>query len=111
MSDGLVDWVLAEKLGHRVAGSGTDGRPDHAALNRTFDDARERVVAYTQLRPQAPPPPPEAIGRRDWVANALGSIRELAADVDRAAAQAISLPGPIGGISRRLLGTGAAAEA
>jgi coenzyme F420 biosynthesis associated uncharacterized protein len=111
VSDGLVDWGLAEKLGHRVAGSGADGPPDYAALNRTFDDARERVAAYTQLRPQAPPPPPEAIGRRDWVANALGSIRELAADVDQAAAQAVSLPGPIGGISRRLLGTGAAAEA
>jgi coenzyme F420 biosynthesis associated uncharacterized protein len=111
VSGGLIEWGLAERLARTVAGTGDDSRPDDDALQDTCAQAAERVIAYTQLRPRNDPPRPEAIGRSEWTANALATIRELAGDLDQHAAAAIHLPGPLGGMARGLLGAGAAGEA
>jgi coenzyme F420 biosynthesis associated uncharacterized protein len=108
---GLVDWGLAERLARTVAGSGEESAPDVETLSRTCAEATERVVAYTRLRPPVPPPGPDAIDRSEWAHNALGTIRELAGELDQHAAAAIRLPGPLGGVARGLLGAGTAGEA
>ena len=71
----MVDWFLAEKLAVWVAGT-ADGRPrgDLAEMAR---DAEERVVAYTQLEPRRPVPPPEGIGRDEWVRANLSGMKTL----------------------------------
>lgn len=111
MSGGLVDWGLAGRLARTVAGTGDEAQPDRDALRRTCAEAAERVIAYTQLRPRADSPEPEPIGRAEWTANALATIRELAGDLDEHAAESIRLPGPLGGLARGLVGAGAGGEA
>ncbi len=72
----VIDWILAEWIAGRVAGEG-EARLPALELEPIVADAGARVIAYTGLQPAAPLPPPEAIGRREWVAANLSSTRAL----------------------------------
>lgn len=72
----MIDWILAERIAGYVAGSGDADAPaaDLAALAA---ESERRVVAYTGLEPARPLPPPEGIGRREWVATNVRAMRAL----------------------------------
>ena len=72
----MIDWILAERLAGLVAGTGDAPAPrgDLAALAA---DAEVRVARYTGLTPTRPLPPPEGIGRRDWVRANVAAMRRL----------------------------------
>jgi coenzyme F420 biosynthesis associated uncharacterized protein len=73
----MVDWGLAERIADAVAG-GDGGAPlaGGVDLDAMASRACERVVAYARLEPAAAPPPPEAIGRREWSRANLGTMRD-----------------------------------
>jgi coenzyme F420 biosynthesis associated uncharacterized protein len=72
----VVDWVLAERIARYIAGTG-DGRLPTADLAELAEESERRVIAYTGLEPAAPIPPPEGIGRHEWVQSNIGSMRQL----------------------------------
>jgi len=72
----VVDWILAERIARYVAGTG-DGRLPSADLTELAAESERRVVAYTSLEPAAPLPPPEGIGREEWVRSNIGAMRQL----------------------------------
>ena len=72
----MIDWFLAQRLARYVAGE-PDARPPKADLRALATDSAERVIAYTGLTPARELPPAEAIGRAEWIAANLGSMRML----------------------------------
>lgn len=119
MSASLVDWRLAERIAVAVAG-GEDGGPGIDAsgpailrpenLEPVCSRALELVRGYALLDPVGEIPGPEPVGRASWSRGVLGTLRELAAELERTGALEISLPGPLGRIARSLVGVGTATE-
>ncbi|MBS1868649.1 MAG: zinc-dependent metalloprotease [Actinobacteria bacterium] len=72
----MVDWFLAQRLARYVAGE-PDARPPRTDLRALATDSAERVVAYTGLAPVRPLPPAEGVGRAEWIAANVGSMRAL----------------------------------
>jgi coenzyme F420 biosynthesis associated uncharacterized protein len=72
----VIDWIVAEKIAGWVAGTG-DARPPSVDLAALARESEARVVAYTGLVPARPLPSPEGIGRQEWVASNVGSMRLL----------------------------------
>jgi coenzyme F420 biosynthesis associated uncharacterized protein len=72
----VVDWILAERIARYIAGTG-DGQVLSADLDQLAAESERRVIAYTGLEPAAPIPPPEGIGRDEWVKSNIGSMRQL----------------------------------
>src|SRR6516165_7349284 len=72
----MIDWILAEKIAKYVAGMG-DGRPPASDLAALAGESEARVTAYTGLEPARPLPPPEGIGRREWVSSNIAAMRSL----------------------------------
>jgi coenzyme F420 biosynthesis associated uncharacterized protein len=72
----MIDWISAERIATFVAGDGEDGGPA-IELAPLATESEARVVAYTGLQPARPLPPPEGIGRREWVASNIESMRAL----------------------------------
>jgi coenzyme F420 biosynthesis associated uncharacterized protein len=72
----VIDWYVAERIARLVAGSGNAPAPV-ADLRELAGESERRVVAYTGLVPAAVLPAPEGIGRREWVASNIGSMRKL----------------------------------
>jgi coenzyme F420 biosynthesis associated uncharacterized protein len=72
----VIDWVVAERIAWLVAGSGTAPAP-RANLGELAGESERRVIAYTGLVPVGPLPAPEGIGRREWVASNIRSMRRL----------------------------------
>jgi coenzyme F420 biosynthesis associated uncharacterized protein len=72
----VIDWILAEKIGVFVAGSG-DARAPRVNLDALAAESESRVVAYTGLTPAQPLPPPEGISRREWVGTNVSSMRTM----------------------------------
>ncbi len=72
----MIDWFVAQRIAAFVAGSGDAPVPtvDLAPLAK---EAEERVVAYTGLEPARPLPAPEGVGRREWIASNIQSMRSL----------------------------------
>ena len=76
----MIDWIVAQRIATFVAGMGahpptaTEPTADLAALAA---ESEARVVAYTGLEPARPLPPPEGIGRREWVTSNIDSMRLL----------------------------------
>ena len=72
----MIDWILAERLAAYVAGQGSASAPtsDLAALAA---ESERRVRAYTGLLPVRPLPPPEGIGRREWISTNITAMRTL----------------------------------
>jgi coenzyme F420 biosynthesis associated uncharacterized protein len=77
----MIDWIVAEWIAARIAGDGseliTQTGIDGVDLAPLASDAERRVVQYTGLVPRQPLPPPEGIGRREWVKANLASTRSL----------------------------------
>ena len=72
----LIDWLIAEKIAGYVAGKGDAPRLT-VELAPLATDAARRVVDYTRLRPVRELPPPEGVGRREWISANLGSMRRM----------------------------------
>jgi coenzyme F420 biosynthesis associated uncharacterized protein len=72
----MIDWVIAERIGTFVAGTG-EGTVRTDDLTALAAESEARVTAYTALKPDRPLPPPEGIGRREWVATNLTAMRAL----------------------------------
>ena len=87
----MIDWIVAERIARLVAGSGDAPTPG-ADLNALAGESERRVVAYTGLVPAAALPAPEGIGRGEWVAANLGSMRRL---IDPVLARAGEQFGPL----------------
>jgi coenzyme F420 biosynthesis associated uncharacterized protein len=113
VTESFVDWGIATQLAGMIAGgsSGTDGQFDSDAIAKACEAAAGSVRAYTGLATGVELPAGETIGRGEWTQIALDSLRELAEPVERRAAEAIELPGPLAGFGRRLAGAAAGAEA
>jgi coenzyme F420 biosynthesis associated uncharacterized protein len=64
----MVDWKLAQRVAEAVAGGDGAGPAivDAAELEAMAARDVERVCEYARLRPEVPPPPLEAVGRREW---------------------------------------------
>ena len=72
----LIDWMIAEKIAAYVAGAG-DAPALTVGLAPLATDAARRVVDYTRLTPVRELPPPEGVGRREWISANLGSMRQM----------------------------------
>ena len=72
----VIDWILAEKIAGYLAGSG-DAPTPRADLPALAVESEKRVTAYTGLEPARPLPPPEGIGRREWVQTNIKAMRTL----------------------------------
>ncbi len=72
----MIDWVIAERIATYVAGTGNGDLPS-ADLGALARESEARVTAYTGLQPARPLPQPEGIGRREWVATNIASMRVL----------------------------------
>jgi coenzyme F420 biosynthesis associated uncharacterized protein len=72
----VIDWILVEKLGGYVAGHG-DGTVPRVNLVELTAESERRVTAYTGLEPSRPLPPPEGIGRREWIRANIDAMRRL----------------------------------
>jgi len=72
----VIDWIVAERIAALVAGRGDAAAP-RADLAELAAESEARVVAYTGLVPARPLPPPEGIGRREWVRSNISSMRTL----------------------------------
>lgn len=102
----MVDWFLAEKIAAYVAGTAPAGTPADD-LEALAEDAEQRVVAYTGMHPVHPLPPPEGIGRVEWVQANLGSMRKL---MDPVLTKVGSGSGPLKPAVRLVAGAVATAE-
>jgi coenzyme F420 biosynthesis associated uncharacterized protein len=72
----VIDWIVAERIAGFVAGTG-DAEPPKADLAALATLSESRVVAYTGLKPAQPLPPPEGIGRKEWVQSNISAMRLL----------------------------------
>ncbi len=72
----MIDWYVARRIATFVAGTGDAPLPT-VDLAPMAAEAEERVVAYTGLTPTRPLPPPEGIGRREWVASNIATMRAV----------------------------------
>ena len=72
----VIDWILAEKIAGYLAGTGDAATP-RADLPALAVESARRVTAYTGLTPARPLPPPEGIGRREWVQTNIKAMRGL----------------------------------
>ena len=87
----MIDWIIAERIAGFVAGEG-EGAVPTVDLAPLAAQSEERVAAYTGLVPARPLPPPEGVGRREWVASNIGAMRAL---LDPVLARAGSSLGPL----------------
>ncbi|HYZ81828.1 MAG TPA: zinc-dependent metalloprotease [Solirubrobacteraceae bacterium] len=72
----VIDWILAEKIAGYLAGTG-DATANGDGLPTLAREAERRVTAYTGLQPARALPPPEGIGRREWVQTNIKAMRSL----------------------------------
>jgi coenzyme F420 biosynthesis associated uncharacterized protein len=72
----VIDWIVAERIAGYIAGNG-DAPTPRADLLRLAAESERRVVAYTGLAPSSALPAPEGVGRREWIASNIRSMRVL----------------------------------
>lgn len=107
----LIDWWLAERVGATLAGSG----PRAASIRRAelgvlSERAVELVCEYSGLEPAGPMPRAELIGRGEWIAANLRSLRHVTGGLERRIAGSLGLPGPLAGAARALAGAAVGVE-
>jgi coenzyme F420 biosynthesis associated uncharacterized protein len=112
-ASGLVDWRLAERTAFTVAGGAAHdaGGYDRASVSAACAEAIEAASAYCGLPVPDTTPAPELIDRREWSRIALETLAAGSEPIETRLAGEISLPGALGALTRRLIGSGAAAEA
>src|ERR1700744_785199 len=72
----VIDWILVEKIAGYLAGAG-DAPTPRADLPALAVESERRVTPYTGRAPARPLPPPEGIGRREWVQTNIKAMRGL----------------------------------
>jgi coenzyme F420 biosynthesis associated uncharacterized protein len=102
----LIDWVVAEWVAGRMAGTGATAI-NEINLVPLAADAQQRVVAYTGLVPAGPIPIPEGVSRREWVASNIASTRAMLDPVLEGVAGKLS---PAKNASRLWLGVATSAQ-
>ena len=108
----LVDWPLAERIAVAFAGDGNPSKDfGQAAVSEACVEARGLILSYTGLAPRGELPAGESIDRAAWVRTGLGTLRELGTEVERRLSPRLSMPGPLGGVARSVLGAAAGTEA
>lgn len=100
--NGLVDWGVAERVAAAALGDEPAGRSP-LDLGHLRDDAAARIARRTGLEPDELPPL-EWVGRREWAAANVATLR---ATLDPSLAVAATVPTPV----RRAAGAVAGAEA
>jgi|SRR5215212_2993430 len=112
---GLVDWGLAERIaaavGGDAGGAARSARVDETAVREAIAEISAPVRGYTSLESREVVPEAEALERADWSRLGLGTLREVAAELERELAGRIGLSGPLGGLARVAAAAAAAAEA
>ena len=111
MSNRVVDWQLAERIGVALAGTGPswDG-PGTEDLRAECERAVQLVRRYTGLKPKGPLPAAELIGRDEWVRTNLETFKHMSDEVEAILAERVSVDGRSSGISSALAGAAAGAE-
>jgi coenzyme F420 biosynthesis associated uncharacterized protein len=115
----LVDWGIAERVSHTmIGGLGPIGAeapmpdwPREPELREICTEALAIAEAYAGLGSVADPPEPELIDRRAWAVNALTTLADASAPLERRIAKDVGLPGPLGSVARGAIGATAGAEA
>lgn len=109
-----IDWRLANQTAAAVLAvpPRAESNPAYTpeAISRVAADAVAAVAAHAGLGTPASPPAGELIGRREWVANALETLRLAAGPVERRLAADVDAPGVLGPVMRRAVGAGIALE-
>jgi len=72
----MIDWFLAQRFARYVAGE-PQASPPKTDLRALATDSAERVIAYTGMTPTRGLPPAEWVGRAEWIAANVGSMRAL----------------------------------
>jgi coenzyme F420 biosynthesis associated uncharacterized protein len=116
VTESLVDWGLAARVAGRVGGAQeADRRPRPESLERdsvlaTVSEAEALVRSYSGLDPAVALPQPEGVGRAEWSEAVLRTLRGVADELQRLHGVEISMPGPLGGIARSMVGAATGAE-
>ncbi len=115
MSEPLVDWGLARRVARGASGGAEPagariGALESDALEATCKQAERLVSAYSGLLPLKPIPAPEPIGRAEWTRAVLATLEGLTGELEGPGGIEISLPGPLGGIARRVIAAAGATE-
>ncbi|HET9736888.1 MAG TPA: zinc-dependent metalloprotease [Solirubrobacteraceae bacterium] len=97
----VIDWSLAGQVARGIAGLQPAGEPEpFEAVSGPAAESERLVTAYTGLVPTSPLPPPEAVGRSEWIEANLGSLSGV---LDPMAGRLSSRLGPMGGAAGKLL--------
>ncbi|HEY5907992.1 MAG TPA: zinc-dependent metalloprotease, partial [Vicinamibacteria bacterium] len=81
-----------------------------AALAAICAEAESLIRTYSLLDPDPGLPVPEAVGRAEWTTAALGTLSGVTDELQREHEIEITLPGPLGGIARSVVGAATGAE-
>jgi coenzyme F420 biosynthesis associated uncharacterized protein len=97
----VIDWSLAGQVARGIANLQPAGDPrPFEALAGPAADSERLVGAYTGLTAGAPLPPPEAVGRAEWID---ANLRALGGVLDPVADRVGGKLGPLGGAAGALL--------
>ena len=113
MSGSLIDWGVARRVAVGVAGDPRRPLPavlGAAGLSSSCAEAELLVRGYARLDPAGELPAPEPVDRAEWAGAVLGTLRDLAVTLEGESRLEISLPGPLGGLARSLVGVATGTE-
>jgi coenzyme F420 biosynthesis associated uncharacterized protein len=82
MSEGIVDWTLAERVAGALAGSGPAWNGTEEEIREESERAAELVRHYTGLKPKSELPAAELVDRGEWAQVNLESFQHLSARVE-----------------------------
>jgi coenzyme F420 biosynthesis associated uncharacterized protein len=106
----MVDWGLARTIARFAAGSDQPvaSGSDLVALSGEMEPL---VAGYTRLRPAAPVPPAEVVGRARWAELNLDTLARMLDPVAERLERRLAFAGPLAGALRVGAGATLAAEA
>ena len=93
MSERIVDWALAERVGLALAGQGPQWEGTEEELRAESDRAAQLVRRYTGLKPRTPLPEAELVGRAEWARVNIATFREMSAGVEEQLGERLSVSG------------------
>src|ERR1700750_533277 len=111
MPDRLIDWSLADRLAHALAGTGPSWDASEQELRTESDRAAHLVRRYTRLRPKSELPQAELVDRGEWARVNLDSFQQLSVRVEEHLQDRMSgSNGTVSGIQRTIVRTATGAE-
>jgi coenzyme F420 biosynthesis associated uncharacterized protein len=106
----LVDWSLASRTATAIAGRG-EGSYGTDEIRAACRESIGAAARYARLPLPEHPPLAEVVDRQGWAENALQTLALAARPLERRFADELKVPGPLGGVVRRVVGGGAGIEA